>query len=320
MESHSLDTECPEFKFEVVRQYSDPLRRQLSEALHILEVGSLNRKMEFNENMLCRLESKQTDWEADKKYNADVRERHIFNERLENFIAVMSSVSKHCDRKNNNLCDIPSNETEFDCYRLNSLAPQKRKRDMESSTPVNWRKQKKFMEDSESPIDQHKEAQQDTSSCSEEKVNMSLNPTGISDELQSRHLTPTKSETSSVVNGQLFTTAQNWTAAAVGCGFIKRSSSMPNLIVDIDDNYFSKKSHEMPKAIVRRTYSASELMKNLKMKIMVALMLKLAILVMMESTCYTFGGKIYRQVHSARGRNWPPWKCLPCKTCDGLDR
>jgi len=36
-----------------------------------------------------------------------------------------------------------------------------------------------------------------------------------------------------------------------------------------------------------------------KKRIMIALMLKIAILVMMESTCYTFGGKIYRQSNGA---------------------
>ena len=92
---------------------------------------------------------------------------------------------------------------------------------------------------------------------------MDENPTGISDDLQLKHLTPLKSETSSVKKNQLFPTARNQTVAAIGCGFMKRSSSMPNILGDIKDNYFSKKSP--PKHKLRKTLSASELMENLNL-------------------------------------------------------
>ena len=52
---HGLDIECPEFKFEVVAAYTDPLRRQLAEGLLILEKGDLNRRCEYNNNFICRL-------------------------------------------------------------------------------------------------------------------------------------------------------------------------------------------------------------------------------------------------------------------------
>lgn len=82
---------------------------------------------------------------------------------------------------------------------------------MESSTPVTWRKERKIMEELESPImlEGEIETQESTNdSCGE--VTMDENPTGISDDLQSKHLSPLKSETSSVENSKLFTTARNW--------------------------------------------------------------------------------------------------------------
>ena len=97
MESHHLDTVCPELKFEIVSQYNDPLRRQLSEALHILDTGSLNRRMEFNEKVICRLESKQTEWELENRYNTEMLARKDFNEKIQSFICVMSSISNYCD-------------------------------------------------------------------------------------------------------------------------------------------------------------------------------------------------------------------------------
>ena len=39
MKAHPVDTKPPEFKFKILENYPDALRRQLSEAIHILESG-----------------------------------------------------------------------------------------------------------------------------------------------------------------------------------------------------------------------------------------------------------------------------------------
>ena len=39
MEQHGMDMTCPEFDFEVLARYSDPLRRQINEGLNILKLG-----------------------------------------------------------------------------------------------------------------------------------------------------------------------------------------------------------------------------------------------------------------------------------------
>ena len=47
MDSHGTETVSPVFTLEVVGAYSDPLRRQLMEALFIVDQGTLNGKNEF---------------------------------------------------------------------------------------------------------------------------------------------------------------------------------------------------------------------------------------------------------------------------------
>ena len=56
MEEHPTNVQCPEFKFDIVESYGDPLRRQICEALNIKKIGTLNRKNEFNVNELCSFE------------------------------------------------------------------------------------------------------------------------------------------------------------------------------------------------------------------------------------------------------------------------
>ena len=53
---HKDDLTCPPFKFKVLGKYCDALTRQLSEAVNIVQHGSLNKKCKFRVNDLCRLE------------------------------------------------------------------------------------------------------------------------------------------------------------------------------------------------------------------------------------------------------------------------
>ena len=73
-------------------------------------------------------------------------------------------------------------DNEAMCYRSEPVNIRKRK--MESSTPMTWRKEKKFMADLESPIDHEtREEKIDTSEESYGEVIMDENPTGVSDDL-----------------------------------------------------------------------------------------------------------------------------------------
>ena len=63
---HGTETTPPDFKFEVVVKYNDPMRRQLAEALLILNKGDLNRRNEYNSNEVCRLAPGKNSLEIEK--------------------------------------------------------------------------------------------------------------------------------------------------------------------------------------------------------------------------------------------------------------
>ena len=52
MESNWTRVTLPEFEFKVIASYEDALRRQLCKELQILQSGTLNRKLEFNNNVI----------------------------------------------------------------------------------------------------------------------------------------------------------------------------------------------------------------------------------------------------------------------------
>ena len=59
MEAHTLSLEAPEFKWEVVDSYPDALIRQVTEGLYILETGVLNKRQEFQQNIICRMSAEE---------------------------------------------------------------------------------------------------------------------------------------------------------------------------------------------------------------------------------------------------------------------
>ena len=101
MECHELDTECPKFKFQVISSYQDALRRQLCEAIHITEKGTLNRKNEYNNNHLCRLEPSMISWEQEKLLITEVESRKRKKDRLRNFCDVMKDIKSRCKMLDN---------------------------------------------------------------------------------------------------------------------------------------------------------------------------------------------------------------------------
>ena len=75
MSSHLTSVTKPEFEFQILEKYPDPLRRQLSEGLHILETGGLIRQNEFCQNKLSRIQSLKTEEEA--KHGAMKRKKFM---------------------------------------------------------------------------------------------------------------------------------------------------------------------------------------------------------------------------------------------------
>ena len=244
MERHHLDLVCPKFKYEIIGQYGDPLRRQLGEALNILETGNLNRKMGFNENEICRLESRKRSWELEQSAKQDMVDKKVFNENIMCFIDVMSNIQKSC--------------ATLELTGVNTCRFQKRKREMDSSTPVfNKRRERQLIVDEdESPIKRDPGADRSlpSSDLSGNETRTSMNPTGVSDELTKTHLTPQQIESSSLEERGLYVTAYDLTKAAEGCGLARRSTSLPDILRGIENDQYLKRI-TTPKRSPRRALS-----------------------------------------------------------------
>ena len=87
MEAHAHSTSAPVFDWKVIDSYNDALRRQLGEGLHILETGALNRKLEFNQNIICRMEVAVNDNPSDDDLKKELSKRKTYTDNLLNFIA-----------------------------------------------------------------------------------------------------------------------------------------------------------------------------------------------------------------------------------------
>ena len=106
---HPTETSPPCFKFEILACYKDALRRQIREGLSIMDTGTLNKRMEFNSNELCRLVTMDSKLVTDADLKQELLARSKHNENLQNFITVMKRVSE-CDSDNvivnNNKSDV----------------------------------------------------------------------------------------------------------------------------------------------------------------------------------------------------------------------
>ena len=84
--SHKDDVTCPTFKFKVLGKYSDALTRQISEAVNILEMGTLNKRCEFRVNDLCRLEPMKSIKDFDKERKLEIESSEMEENQIKSFI------------------------------------------------------------------------------------------------------------------------------------------------------------------------------------------------------------------------------------------
>ena len=250
MEHHGLDTICPEFKFEIVSTYPDPLRRQLSEALNIQDRGTMNRKLEYNKNEICRLEATMKTKDQEKLWREEFDNRKLLREKLNNFCNVMSTVNKTpvADLKVK-LCD--SNEISTSCdlnhscsrYQVQLDSPVRKKiRIMETSTPLSNREAYRELEREQvSPISSPPCGRASADSLtSVEASGAQVSPTKISGGMAGMQVTPPKAESESTEERKLAHQGLSLTWAATVTGIIKKTRSLPDLIQSVRENELFK--------------------------------------------------------------------------------
>jgi len=146
---HGTSVEPPRIKFKALRQFREPLGRQIMEALLIIESGTMNMKNEFGANHLCGLESSKSNWdqEVDRRKEDDMKKKEEAD--LKQFIYAMSKIVK-LSKKNSSEnvsnplhnCRSQSRELKRSLQRAPDQSPQleggnikRKKRRMDSSTP-----------------------------------------------------------------------------------------------------------------------------------------------------------------------------------------
>ena len=80
--AHGTMTEPPNFTFKVVKKFSEPMGRQILEALKIIESGSMNLKTEFGSNHLYSLQSSRPEWEGEKAFKEREKEKRETQESV----------------------------------------------------------------------------------------------------------------------------------------------------------------------------------------------------------------------------------------------
>ena len=243
MECHATDTSCPKFEFEILKCYSDPLRRQLFEALSIMDQGTLNRRLEFNTNEITRMESTKTCWEVESCFKREQDERQVHKMKIKSFIKTMSAVAQ-CDNNKKIDCDsmsIPA-EALYDTHNISRFNTKKRKRTMDTSTPLASRyRQVETIALDDSSIDSPGAELSSSISLELDEYEHGGENREISCRMDGLKVTPVKSNTSSQLEKELVGGAGDLSSAAKRGGVLKRSSSLPGTIrmVLMENSFFS---------------------------------------------------------------------------------
>ena len=152
-EVHGQEMVPPVFKFTALSTHRDCLSRQLREAIFIKEKGRLNRKKEYSNNELIKMEVQSYSWEQERIAAAEGQEKRRVKENVEMFINCVKNVKKLSEEnikksKESNCCRYkrPS-AVNIDTWQVKRVR-------MATSTPVQWRKDVSLLELSEPSMEE----------------------------------------------------------------------------------------------------------------------------------------------------------------------
>ena len=241
-DKYEKSTVAPEFKWKILDSYRDALRRQLCEGLYILEAGALNKKVEFNRNIICRLEAPVDTLITDKQLKQEINRRRTYNEKIACFIKKMSVMSDDIKRVKGGVVDAPAESNKIFCsrYPYDRMEGKRKSDQMETSTP-NARREVLLIEmDDHSPILDMPQITPETSySSSDDAINETRNKAGVSNEMDSNVITPYKEPSPNTMDRKLAIGARDVVVGTNGNIVELRSEGMP--AVPISENIFSKR-------------------------------------------------------------------------------
>ena len=264
---HDDDLECPEFTFKVLGQFRDALTRQITEAIYIMENGSLNKRNEFRMNEICRMGSKFSEKDSEKQRNDRIESRIREESKIIEFIEKVKKRSMHNSRVVDQALDTCTNGIHFNYRDTRSKrggdkateAGVKKKRRMNSSTPGPWRQPPAESPErvfgitpirgrNDSPDQVNPEIYTDRDSDIKSPVDGGR--TNMSNELRGSIITPRKAETS-VENDQSLakeTLMLEKSSARTGCEV--RSLIIESGVGELEENwYFSTYPREKTRSL-----------------------------------------------------------------------
>ena len=262
MDVHGTSVVAPEFKWQVLDKYSDALRRQLAEGLHIMNSGVLNKKVEFSTNIICRMQATTTATTSEAELQKELDERRVYKDKLRNFVSVMSKISPDFDhmRSKNMKKKIQTvrASNKFICYRSNSVknffttSVVKRKRqNMECSTPVSGRREPPQLLGEDSPIlGDSSNSSSSTYSESADVISQMKRKAGMSNEVDSMVVTPSKECSPDTMDKRLALHTAAIVRAAVNNPLVMELQEQETHTTTLAENSFAKRDTKETGAIL----------------------------------------------------------------------
>ena len=143
LDQHPTDAIPPKFKFKIVSKHFDPLSRQIKEAVMISNQVLLNKRNEFIQNEIIKMQPSQYAWKLareDMNSKKNEAEREVL---LKEFIKVMSNVGVRGGRNDHNMSNFTCNNYRSKQRKRKeapALSDTKRVKIMDMfSTPLNGR-------------------------------------------------------------------------------------------------------------------------------------------------------------------------------------
>ena len=249
MEAHNGSKDPPEFKWAVLDSYADALRRQLGEGLHILESGALNRKIEFNNNLICRMEARTDERMSEKELQQELIKRKTFNENLKKFVCEKAVTSDVINVKKRTIVDPALTESNnLLTFRskgkiLASPITKRKRESMDTSTPISTRREQKLIElEDDSPIGISTGSKlSDACDTSEEKIQDVKNKAGMSNEINSMNVTPPRDFSPETMDKRLAAHSFIIAKASENNLLTPELREEGELVFELSDNPFAKR-------------------------------------------------------------------------------
>ena len=254
MDRHGTETTCPPFKIEIAGAYADPLRRQLMEALLIMEQSTLNGKIEFGINEIHVLQCTMSQKEQEEKLKAELEKRQKDKNLLQNFVDVMSKIYTGADYE----CCFSRDNKRLQEVHIDKKRVKRLKMETSTTTHVGGYRMVELISGDDSTLDSlGTPGNSDISSDTTNDMTggtKKKSPTQVSNNMDGTKINPDKVLSGSDIEQKLAG------GAGESSGALRRSNSLPNLTWEtIENSLFETYPSRDKQHIVRKHCSMGDI-------------------------------------------------------------